>query len=425
MKLWPMLLAFVLTPAMADLRLGGTAQWRSAVETRDGELQLAELSILPSLEWRHGFDLTAIARLRADTQDKLEPGIPAQAAIAPGSRRAVSTHAETELRELYLDLDWGDNYLRLGKQQIVWGRADGLKILDQVNPQSYREFILAEFSESRIPLWSLKWERPLGDQFDLQVIYLPDQSYHDIPDADAAFAITSPELLPVGGSQPVVGRTLRRPDRRFADADAGLQLSTRLAGWDLTLNYLYHYADTPVVQLRTVAGGVIAEIDYERSHLLGGSATNAFGDFTVRAEFGYSTDRYFPAAEPTPGRASLAANEWAYVLGLDWTGLSDTLISAQLFQSRASLRGASRGAVETDVTLLAQRHWLNQTLTLRALAIHDLDRGDGLLSPSVSYALRANLTLALEGDIFYGSSRGRYGQFDQRDRVVLAATYAY
>ncbi|WP_043772935.1 DUF1302 family protein [Algiphilus aromaticivorans] len=63
---------------------------------------------------------------------------------------------ELALRELYADIYLGPLYLRAGKQQIVWGKADGLKLLDQVNPQNFREFILADFEHSRIPQWSLR-----------------------------------------------------------------------------------------------------------------------------------------------------------------------------------------------------------------------------------------------------------------------------
>ena len=34
---------------------------------------------------------------------------------------------EAELREFYLESDWGKRYFTFGKQQVVWGKADGLK----------------------------------------------------------------------------------------------------------------------------------------------------------------------------------------------------------------------------------------------------------------------------------------------------------
>ncbi len=73
---------------------------------------------------------------------------------------------EAELRELHLDwrvrLGRARLDLRLGKQQVVWGQSFGLRVLDIVNPQDFREFILDDFDESRIPLWGVQVELPLG-----------------------------------------------------------------------------------------------------------------------------------------------------------------------------------------------------------------------------------------------------------------------
>ncbi len=42
------------------------------------------------------------------------------------------------LREAYVDTSVNDWDLRLGKQQVVWGTADGIKLLDMINPTDYR-----------------------------------------------------------------------------------------------------------------------------------------------------------------------------------------------------------------------------------------------------------------------------------------------
>lgn len=108
--------------------------------------------------------------------------------------------------------------VRFGKQAIVWGRADGLKVLDAVNPQSFREFILAPFDESRIPLVALETTFTLGPG-ELQVFVIPEQTYHDVP-ADGLFAFTpSPYDFPMGA---IVGDRVRRGDDRVRNGDAGL-----------------------------------------------------------------------------------------------------------------------------------------------------------------------------------------------------------
>jgi hypothetical protein len=74
------------------------------------------------------------------------------------------------LRELYTDFDTGPVYWRLGKQQVVWGTADGIKLLDIINPTDYREFVQNTFEDSRIPVWMAKAEIDVGESGNLQAL---------------------------------------------------------------------------------------------------------------------------------------------------------------------------------------------------------------------------------------------------------------
>jgi hypothetical protein len=74
------------------------------------------------------------------------------------------------LRELYVDTMVGDTEVRVGKQQVVWGTADGMKLLDIINPTDYREFAQNTMEDSRIPVWMLKTDTYVGDTGSLQFV---------------------------------------------------------------------------------------------------------------------------------------------------------------------------------------------------------------------------------------------------------------
>jgi hypothetical protein len=61
--------------------------------------------------------------------------------------------AYADLREAFVDLTLGDFDMRFGRQQVTWGKTDGFRITDLVNPLDLREFGLADFLDSKIPLW--------------------------------------------------------------------------------------------------------------------------------------------------------------------------------------------------------------------------------------------------------------------------------
>jgi len=74
------------------------------------------------------------------------------------------------LREAYMDTTVGDWNLRLGKQQVVWGTADGMKLLDMINPTDYSEMAQNQMEDSRIPVWMINAEKPLEDGGTFQFI---------------------------------------------------------------------------------------------------------------------------------------------------------------------------------------------------------------------------------------------------------------
>lgn len=400
-----------------------------AVEFERGRAQKLELEALPRIGWSlpWGFQLAAEARLRLDPLDRIEPGRPGDSTYFPASRRLlVGDEGEAELRELTIERAFGRAYLTLGKQQVVWGRADGVKLLDVVDPQSFREFILPPFDESRIPLWTanveLEWERAA-----LQLLWIPDNSVHDIPDPGAAFEITSSVLVPAAppGIDLVVARP-RRPRAFFADSDAGMRLSTAFGDWDLTLHYLYHYEDTPVLGHELLFGPdgltVLVTPRYERSHVAGVTSATTFGDFALRTEAGFFSDRFVATNDIFDPDGLAASREYAALLGLDWFGLGGgAFVSMQWLQSFVPdlPRAAIRGEAQSIATLVFRRPFAAEAGLVQTMLLVDGERGDGLLRGRVSYEATAHLTVAAGMDVFYGSNRGIFGQFDDRDRVVL------
>lgn len=395
--------------------------------TRDRANKL-ELLIDPQWEYRFSEDtrFTAIARLHADAFDQLEPGQPGQGEIAPISRRVwLGDRADLELREFYLRTQLGKAHLTLGKQQVVWGKADGLKLLDVVNPQNFREFILDNFDDSRIPLWTFNAELPFGKN-NLQFLWIPDRTYHQLPESGATFAFTSPLLVPQAPPRIAVDlRSVERPKNILMDSDIGMRLSTFWRGWDLTFNYFYHYADLPVFfqSLSLTPSGAVVTVSprYERNHLLGGSFSNAFGELTVRGEVVYNTDRYVLTRNRDDPDGVINSGEISYVLGLDWFGIQDSLVSFQLFQSGLlnPAPGIIRDTLDTTSTLLLRRHFLNETVETEVLWLRNLNDGDGLIRPKASYELRDNVKVWLGFDLFHGNPNGLFGQFGQNDRLVM------
>ncbi len=402
----------------------------SAMDLDDGNGQKIESSFQPELEIElpEGFSLTAIGRARWDTRDRLEPGSPSQDTTATISRRwLLNDDVDFELREFYVDAPTGFAHFRVGKQQTVWGQSDGLKVLDVVNPQDFREFILDDFEDSRIPLWTFAAEVPIDD-YMAEFVWIPDQTYNDLPDPGALYALTSPRFIPeaVPGFS-VVQREPDRPDSVIADSDAGVRVLGMIDDWDFSLNYLYHYDDNPVLRRQLQGTTVTITPEYERTHLLGGTFSNAFGDFVLRGELGYSFDRYFLTDDPSDSDGVSESDNFSSVIGLDWSGLDDTLVSAQIFGDYITndIDGLTRDPFEATTSLLVRRSFLDEDLVAEVIWLQSLNSGDGLVRPKITYHIDDNIKLWAGADVFFGTSDGVFGQFDNNDRVLFGVQFSF
>jgi len=75
-------------------------------------------------------------------------------------------------REAYLDFRWdffGSNLLRLGKQQVVWGKADFFRLQDIINPVDFgQHFFIEPFEDTRIPQLAAWLQHRFGDVLGMQ-----------------------------------------------------------------------------------------------------------------------------------------------------------------------------------------------------------------------------------------------------------------
>ncbi len=91
--------------------------------------------------------------------------------------KAVDDYDENEqytqrdfLREAYIDSDVGNWSIRTGKQQVVWGTADGIKLLDLINPTDYSEVNQNSPEDARISTWMINAETDLENGGNFQAI---------------------------------------------------------------------------------------------------------------------------------------------------------------------------------------------------------------------------------------------------------------
>ncbi|MGK7368986.1 MAG: DUF1302 family protein, partial [Candidatus Halalkalibacterium sp. M3_1C_030] len=88
------------------------------------------------------------------------------------------------LREAYVDLYFKNSDLRLGKQMLVWGRAEGTFITDILTPVDLSEFLTQDFTDIRRGVTALNYTRYFGSDF-LQLVVNPVFNPNQIPNPES------------------------------------------------------------------------------------------------------------------------------------------------------------------------------------------------------------------------------------------------
>lgn len=366
-------------------------------------------------------------RLRLDFADKLEPGEIDVATYSSLSRPLVlGEFGVAEIRDAYFERSLPTGVLRLGKQQVVWGKLDGIKVLDVLNPQDMHEFILEDFGESRISLWSIYLDATIsGWRTELAVI--PDNSGHAIPAPGAWYELTAPRYrYGAGPNDPTIPTETRR-DAVSVDTSAyALRVSRHFGLVEIGAMAYSGMDHEPLGRFISMNGVTLVERYYERREVLGLSAETAIGGVALRAEVSFQPGRAFN----TRTASSLAATPLDQVragFGLDFSGPWGLFINVQYLYDnvRQAPDSLIRPATDRIATLFLRRNFSYDTVKLTAKWYRALDVGDAMYSLALGFTLGDNTEMEIAAESFDGPATGIFGQFHDRDRVTLELKHTF
>ncbi len=380
-------------------KIYGTVESEISSSLNGGGFQKSELVINTEVNAKlnENLDLTALIRVREDFNGLYNSNDNPNSSYAiTHFHGTIAGSATGELREFYTDFFIGNTILRIGRQQVVWGQTDGLKVLDVINPQSFQEFILDDFESSRIPLWTLNADISLNDNTSLQFLWIPDFTYHELPSPNSLFEFRSPLLTLTKSEKARIKHTRKiEPKEILEDSDVGVRLAIFRDGWDITFNYFYHYDDFPLFEQSGDYQNLNLLTRYKRNQLYGGSFTKAFKNIVLRSEYGYSTNKYFLSRDANGIVGFSETPEFKVAVALDYNADDELLVSGQLVLSDATKSGIhlSRDELETSATLLVRKSLFNNSLNLENFIVHSFNNEDGIIRPKFIYEYNSILSI--------------------------------
>ncbi len=335
------------------------------------------------------------------------------------------------LREIYLDLYFDNFDIRVGKQQIVWGKADGVFITDIVSPLNLTEFLLPDFDEIRIGVYAAKFDYYFGNS-TIELIWKPIFAGNKLPGPGSIWF--KPPAFP---APPTFDYSKEKINASLENSEVYLKYSLSSSAIDFDLMGAYTWDQTPSMYTDKEFGfdtvtnqpgltGLLITPEHHRLYVAGGSFTSTIKSFVIRGEAAYYNGKYFQTADPMAEGALTQKDYLHYVVGLDYS-VGHLKLSAQFIQKYIMDYNDFIDEEEfgNTMTFLARYDAIRETLHLELFSYVGLNYGDALIRPKVTYDFSDSFHIILGSNIFVGDERGMFGRYDENSMIYTKIRYYF
>ncbi len=337
-----------------------------------------------------------------------------QIMINPYAYVGADGEIDAGVREAYIDLFLPSLDIRVGKQAVVWGEAEGAFITDIVSPQDLRSFILADFREVRMGVPAVKADYYAGP-FTFEAVWLPRFVPASQPENDSIWHTDAMSVM--SGAQ--------LPDAGLENSEIFGKIS--YFGSALNAEVMAGYArdDFPVL----TGPAPTPDAVYERLTVAGGSFSTTLGPLVLRSEAAVYLNRAFTrveAAGPPPTLGTSDHHQLHALGGLDWSMAGIDFSSQYIVQYIHDWDESLMAEEYTQtVTFRMRDSFLSDTLTLEFFGYFGIDPSDALLRPSVTWSMEDGVELETGAELFLGDGEGTFGKYADNSLAYVSLRWYF
>lgn len=332
------------------------------------------------------------------------------------SIRDRSDYSDQELNQLESEIELFDAYLegklsdkfdfKIGRQVVVWGRSDTIRVTDILNPLDNRIPAMVDIEDLRLPVVMAKFDYFIGD-WRITPIAILEQRFTKTPPFGSDFY---PLPIPRPG------------DKRYHDVTYALSIGGEFKGWDINFYAADVRDDTGYIDL-----GDPTSYRHDKVQMYGTAFNILNGSWLFKSEIAHFEGlKYTSTQNKEFSRTDL-------LLGFEYNGIADTMISYDI---------VSRNIHDYDPLLLSEMipvyqhtyqhafrvnsEFMNATLEanyLISLFGEKLDEG-GYQRLWVTYSLSDNMRLGA-GVVDYIGGSVLFDAIEDNDRIFADITYSF
>ena len=349
-----------------------------------------------------------------------------------------SYEAESEFQEVWVLGKLSSQMdIKVGRQIVVWGRADSYRVLDILNPIDNREPGLVDIEDLRLPVAMVKADYFFTEEWQSSLIVIPEIRFSKNPPIGSDFEII-----------PAIDFEENEPED-FKDSSYAAAVTGVFSGWDISFHAARYWRDAPYLNpqfdpLNFANPLQGSTLEHSRLTMLGMGGNYTKGAWLLKGELAwldgvdYSTTSVqnivvapgpiFAAVEMPTG--TVEKNRVDALVGIEYFGISNSSLSVELVQQyipdfKDNMQLIDEEKNTTSVAFRATHSTFNDRLDLTLVVFGAMGDAGGGERFDAEYDIMDALTLKA-GVIFYEEGdKIPFNSYYDNDRVFAELKYSF
>ena len=235
---------------------------------------------------------------------------------------SAELNSEVELFEAYVEGSINENLdVRFGRQVVVWGKSDTIRVTDILNPIDNRRPGYQDLEDLYLPTTMLKFDYQYDDNWRISPIVVLEQRFTKDPPYGSVYNPFSPPVSFTEWTD--AGNPIYTLDNAsYNNPTFALSVAGEFEGWDVNFYASRLYQDRGYIPTAQLDPRVLNKVyEHKKTNMLGAAFNMVAGEWLFKAEVAYFADLIYTATQDN----GLARTD--VLLGFEYAGFADTTLS--------------------------------------------------------------------------------------------------
>ena len=318
---------------------------------------------------------------------------------------------EINLNELTLEGSLSPKLdFKVGRQIVVWGKSDSIRITDVLNPLDNRIPGLVDIKNLRLGRTMSKLDYYM-DEYNFSMIALHENRFTENPAQYSDFKLTA-------------DKPTNTPDDQLDNAGVALSLTGAFEGYDMGL----YFADTYVDKVYLKGDTLYYD---NKSKMVGVAYNKVIDSFLLKAEAAHFDQIKYN----TDANNTVESARTDVLLGIEYNGIADGSIGYEVALRKihdyiATMNSALNGykhEEEYQQVIRFNQAYFNQTLDLSVAlsAMGDSAQDGGSARITLDYAIDDQISISAGVIDYVGGDNPMIDSYQENDRIFAKLSHSF